>query len=151
MVFQTAVTRERVTDWEGIAYLWRNMRACGRYGEPGGMENGGLSAWLEVEFVLFENREIGRPGISHTTLQQWWCLSWQWPRIRCTHCGRSYRPHHGNSVSFFSPPTLVFTLSPIHRYCSGCRHNSERREERPVWYVSEEEAQSAEEKTRAGS
>lgn len=37
----------------------------------------------------------------------------------CTHCGRSYRPHHGNSVSFFSPPTLVFTLSPIHRHCSG--------------------------------
>ena len=61
-------------------------------------------------------------------LKQWWCLSWLWPRIRCTHCGRSYRPHHGNSVSFFSPPTLVFTLSPIHRYCSGCRHNSERRE-----------------------
>ena len=44
------------------------MRACGRYGEPGGMENGGLSAWLEVEFVLFKNREIGGPGISHTTL-----------------------------------------------------------------------------------
>ena len=131
MVFQIAVTWERVTDWEGIAYLWSNMRA---YGRGWSMENGALSAWLEVEFVLFKNWEIGCPGSSHNPLQQWWCLSWLWPKTRCTRCGRSHRPHHGNSVSFFSAPTLVFSLSPIHRHCSGCRHSSDRREKRPVWY-----------------
>lgn len=26
-------------------------------------------------------------------------------------CRRSYGPHHGNPISFFSPPTLVLTLS----------------------------------------
>lgn len=70
MVFQTAVTWETVTNWEGIALSRRNIGAHGKYGEPRGMENGGLLAWLEVQFVLIQTEKLAILGFP-TTLQQW--------------------------------------------------------------------------------
>lgn len=105
-------------------------------------------AWDRV-CAIHKQRNISCPGIFHHPLQWWWCMSWLWMWIRCI---RSYGPHNGNSASFFSPPTLVFILSPNSQTTAWCVGTIQTEEKRHLsdtcpW----EEVQSVKQKSGAGS